>query len=221
MFIYRNVDYARSRGIEIEVKKRLSRLWGGNITYTYSLATGKSSDPNTLKLIQEQGGDIGAREASLGEEYLWWNRPHKMNVTLQVRVPPGEKRRLWGVPVPTDWDLTAQWLIQSGKPYTPTRNSEEIGKRYSSNGPLDNLLDLKIVKYFGPQSLRSKIYLQVDNLFDDRIVRTIDSETGEAPVPGVGTYRDQGNSIYTAYQLSDPSIFGASRSARLGMGIEW
>lgn len=221
MFIYRNVDYARSRGLEIEIKKKIGRLWGGNLSYTYSLATGKSSDPNTLKLIQEQGGDIGAREASLGEEYLWWNRPHKINLTFQMRMPRAEKRRLWGIRVPADWDLTAQWLIQSGKPYTPTLNEEEIGKRYSKNGPWDNLLDLKIVKYFGPETLRSKIYLEVENVLDDRTVRSIDSETGEAPAPGKGTYRTQGGSIYTRYMLSDPGVFGAPRSAKLGMGIEW
>ena len=45
MFIYRNVDYARSRGIEIEVKKKLTRLWGATVVYTYSLATGKSFGP--------------------------------------------------------------------------------------------------------------------------------------------------------------------------------
>ena len=220
MFIYRNVDYARSRGIEIEIKKKIGRLWGGAIAYTYSLATGKSSDPNTLKLIQEQGGDVGAREASLGEEYLWWNRPHKINMQLQVRVPKGQNPRLWGLKLPSDWDLTAQWLIENGKAYTPTVNLIEVDKRYSANGPWENLLDLKIVKYFGPPTFRSKIYLEVENLFNDRTVRSIDPETGKAPVPGEGTYRTQ-TSISTIYMLSDPSIFGAPRSAKIGMGIEW
>lgn len=221
MFIYRNMDYARSRGIEIEVKKRISRLWGGTLVYTYSVATGKSSDPNTLKLIQEQGGDIGAREASLAEEYLWWNRPHKVNLTLQARMPAGEKRKLWGVRVPSHWDATAQWLIQSGKPYTPTRNQQEVGKRYSANGPTDNVLDLKITKYFEWSGVKSKIYLEVDNLFNNRTVRTIDPETGDIPVPGKGSYAGQAASLYTIYSLGDPSRLGAPRSASIGMGLEW
>jgi outer membrane receptor protein involved in Fe transport len=221
MFIYRNMDYARSRGIEIEVKKKISRLWGYNFVYTYSIATGKSSDPNTLKLIQEQGGDIGAREASLAEEYLWWNRPHKINLTLQLRMLEGEQRKIRGIKVPDNWDLTVQWLLQSGKPYTPTQDQKEIGKRYSANGPWDNLIDLKMTKYFGKRGPKTKVYLEVENLLNDRTVRTIDSETGEAPVPGKGTYIGQERSLYTIYSLSDPSMFGAPRSAKIGMGIEW
>ncbi|MFZ1946312.1 MAG: TonB-dependent receptor [bacterium] len=222
MFIYRNMDYARSRGIEIEVKKKISRLWGGVLVYTYSLATGKSSDPNTLKLIQEQGGDIGTREASLAEEYLWWNRPHKINLTLQMRMPEGEKRKLWGIQMPGDWDATVQWLIQSGKPYTPTLDGREIAKRYSANGPWDNVIDLKMTKHFGKGSPKTKVFLEVDNLFNRRTVRSIDSETGEAPVPGKGSYDDQsGDDPYVIYMLSDPSRFGAPRSAKLGLGLEW
>jgi outer membrane receptor protein involved in Fe transport len=224
MFIYRNMDYARSRGIEIEVKKKINRLWGGNLVYTYSVATGKSSDPNTLKLIQEQGGDVGTSEGSLAEEYLWWNRPHKINLTLQVRMPAGEKRRLWGLKVPENWDATIQWLLQSGKPYTPTRNDEEVGKRYSANGPRDDILDLKITKYLGKQvgqGIKSKIYLQVDNVFNRRTVRTIDAETGQVPEVGKGSHVNETGSLYYIYAYSSPSMFGAPRQARLGMGIEW
>jgi outer membrane receptor protein involved in Fe transport len=222
MFIYRNMDYARSRGVEIEIKKKISRLWGANIVYTYSLATGKSSDPNTLKLIQEQGGDIGAREASLSEEYLWWNRPHKLNMMLQLRMPEGEQHMIGSLKVPTNWDITGQWLMQSGKAYTPTKATQEIGKRYSKNGPWDNILDVKLTKYFGKQSRRTKVYLQVDNLFNVRTVRTIDTETGKAPL--IGQVCSQDNlppDLYDICIYMDPSIFGPPRTARLGLGIEW
>jgi outer membrane receptor protein involved in Fe transport len=222
MLIYRNIDYARSRGIEIEVKKKVSRLWGGSVVYTYSVATGKSSDPNTLKLIQEQGGSVGAAEASLAEEYLSWNKPHKISLNLQVRVPEHERPRLWGVALPSHWDMNAQWLIQNGKAYPTPTDPEELGKRYSKNGPWDNLLNLKLTKYFGGRSVKTKVYLDIQNLLDDRTVRRIDSYTGKAPVLGKGNYKPQpGEILSTINALSDPSIFGAPRSARLGMGIEW
>ena len=220
MFIYRNMDYARSRGIEIEVKKKISHIIGGSIVYTYSIATGKSSDPNTLKLIQEQGGDVGAREASLAEEYLWWNRPHKLNLAFQARMSEGEHPRLLGVTMPSNWDIYAQWLVQSGKPYTPTRNQIEVAKRYSKNGPWDNILDLKISKYFG-RGTRAKIYLDIENVFNDRTVRTIDPETGTTPAVGKGSHVNEARSLYSILRYSDPSMRGAPRSARLGMGIEW
>ena len=221
MFIYRNIDYARSRGIEIELRMKRKGFFGGSLVYTYSIATGKSSDPNTLKLIQEQGGDVGAREASLAEEYLFWNRPHKLNIHLEFRMYKDDVRRIFGLKLPSDWALNLQWLIQSGKAYTPREHGQDIGKRYSKNGPHDNLLDLKFTKYFEVGRAKIKAYLQVKNVFNDRRVRRIDPETGQAPKPGVGTYRDQGDSEYVKNMLSDPSIYGPPRRAQLGIGVEW
>jgi outer membrane receptor protein involved in Fe transport len=221
MFIYRNIDYARSRGIEIEIKKRRRGLWGGSVVYTYSLATGKSSDPNTLKLIQEQGGDIGAREASLSEEYLFWNKPHKLNVNVDLRSYKDDDIRLFGLKLPSDWAVNIQWQLQNGRAYTPQAVGEEVGKRYSENGPWDNIVNLKLTKYIQSGAVKAKASLDIRNLFNDRRVRRVDAETGEAPVPGVGSYRNEGNNIYTINQLSDPNIYGPSRRASLGLGIEW
>jgi outer membrane receptor protein involved in Fe transport len=221
MFIYRNLDYARSRGMEIEVRMKRLRRYGGSITYTYSIATGKSSDPNTLKLIQEQGGDVGAQEASLVEEYLWWNRPHKFNLNFTMNVKRGELISLFGLPLPSDWNLNIQWLIQSGRAYTPMDNGLEIGKRYSQNGPIDNIMDLRFTKYFLQTPVRYRLYLEVENLFNIKRVRRIDSETGEVPRLGVGSYEGEEESEYTRNRLSDPSLYGPPRQITAGIGIEW
>jgi outer membrane receptor protein involved in Fe transport len=222
MYIYRNLDYARSQGIELEIRKKQRGLLGGSLTYTYSIATGKSSDPNTLKLVQEQGGDVGAQESSLAEEYLWWNRPHKLNVMINLRADEGQRYetffgwRLWD-----NWNLNIQWLLRNGRAYTPTVNGEEVAKRYSATGPWDSIWDVVYTQYFRTGSLRTKFYIDIRNLFNRPEVRRIDSETGEAPVPGVGTYVGLGNSEYTRNQLSDPSIFGSPRQVRVGLGVEW
>jgi outer membrane receptor protein involved in Fe transport len=221
MFIYRNMDYARSQGIEIEIRKKQRGLVGGSIVYTYSVATGKSSDPNTLKLIQEQGGDIGTREASLAEEYLWWNRPHKFNFMLNLRAGEGENYELFGLRLWDDWNLNIQWLLQNGRAYTPTLDGLEIAKRYSANGPWDNIWDVVYTQYFRTGGMKTKVYLDIRNLFNYKQVRRIDSETGEAPAPGVGEYKDLGESEYVRNQLSDPSIFGTPRQVRMGVGVEW
>ena len=225
MFIYRNMDYARSRGIEIEVKKKISRLWGGNLVYTYSVATGKSSDPNTLKLIQEQGGDVGAREASLAEEYLWWNRPHKLNLTLQLQdARRGEAQALGRSRCPRTGTRPSSGCSRAASPTRRPGTSEEVGKRYSANGPRDDIIDLKITKYFGAQGgtgSRARSISQIDNVFNRRTVRSIDPETGEAPQVGKGSYVDEAGSQYYINLYSSPSLYGEPRSARLGMGIEW
>ncbi len=222
MYIYRNMDYARSQGIEIEFRRKQRGLVGGSISYTYSIATGKSSDPNTLKLVEEQGGDVGARESSLAEEYLWWNRPHKLNLALNLQASKGERYEIFfGYKLWDNWNLNIQWLLRNGRAYTPTVNGEEVAKRYSANGPWDSVWDLRYTQYFGSSRWKTKAYIDVRNLFNYKTVRRIDSETGEAPVNGVGTYVGQENSEYTQNQLSDPSLFGTPRQVRMGLAVEF
>lgn len=232
MFIYRNLDYARSRGIEVELQMKRNRWISGSLVYTYSLATGKSSDPNTLKLIQEQGGDVGTRESSLAEEYLWWNRPHKFNINFNMNVGEGDHLSVAGAALPANWNLNIQWLMQSGRAYTPTVDGVETAKRYSSNGPMDNVIDLRFSKYFGGEPTRYKFYLEINNLFNHRTVRRVDSDTGKAPVAGVGSYQyeiapgtspeDAARIIEgTNYRATDPNFWGRPRQIAFGLGLEW
>jgi outer membrane receptor protein involved in Fe transport len=226
LFLYINRDYARSRGIEVEIKKKRTGLVGGALSYTYSIATGKSSDPNAQKLVQESGVDVKTGETSLAEEYLWWNRPHKLNISLRLGAGSDQRPELFGLRLPSDWNLNIQWNIQSGKAYTPTKDERETGKDYSRNGPADDIVDLRFTKYFKVGASKAKVFLDVKNLFNDRRVRRIDRETGEAYQAGKGTYRFYPNDseweiLRKIYATEDPSIYGASRQARLGLGMEW
>ena len=152
---------------------------------------------------------------------MFWNRPHKFNVNFQFRMPPDEHHRLWGVPIPSDWEANAQWLLQSGKAYTPTVGGTQSAKAYSKNAAWDDLLDLRVAKYFGRGAAKTKVYLEVKNLLNRRTLRRIDSETGKAPAVNKGNYLCQNNCAYTCQPVSDPSIYGSPRTARLGMGMEW
>jgi len=232
MFIYRNLDYARSRGIEVELRMKRNHRIGGSLVYTYSLATGKSSDPNTLKLIQEQGGDVGTRESSLAEEYLWWNRPHKFNVNFNMNIAKGDHLSVFGLDMPTNWNLNIQWLMQSGRAYTPAVEGMEMAKRYSKNGPMNNIIDLRFTKYLGGAPMKYRLYLEVDNVFNRKTVRRVDSETGEAPVAGEGSYEykiaeetspeDAARIIEgTNYRATNPNFWGRPRQVALGLGLEW
>ena len=74
---------------------------------------------------------------------------------------------------------------------------------------------------FESGGVSGKIFLEVDNVFNNRRVRRIDSETGEVPVPGVGSYVEDAGSVYGALRHGDPNYYGPPRRATLGMGIEW
>lgn len=185
-FIYRNLDYARSTGFELEIRKRRLGHWSGAVAYTYSGAKGKSSDPNNLKLVQESGGD--ARETELGELFMWWNRPHKFTAWYALTVGRGETLRVLGKRLPDDWNLSLYALLQSGRAYTP-RNTfgDQTGQDYSKNGPLDSTANLKLRKGLRLFGLNMEGTFEVFNLFNHRTVLQVDPSTGERYVPGRGT----------------------------------
>jgi outer membrane receptor protein involved in Fe transport len=220
-FIYRNVDYARSRGVELEFKKRRTNNLSFGLSYTYSLATGKSSDPNAAKLVQEAGGDFS--EANLGEVYMWWNRPHKLTSWMEYRVPLDAPPADWGkFKIPPGWSIYFYWYITSGEAYTPQdsegRNSAE---EYSRNGPYESQLSMKLTKVFKlPYSRRLELVLQGWNILNRKNPMQVDPETGEPYEPGIGTM-SRNNSLYYRTQYGNPAYFGVPRNFRLAITYEW
>ncbi|MBD3236353.1 MAG: TonB-dependent receptor [Candidatus Eisenbacteria bacterium] len=186
-FIYWNEDYARSRGIEISLLRRRHDFWRGTLSYTYSVAKGKSSDPNKTKLIQELGGD--SRETDLAEEFLWWNRPHKFTAHLNLRVKPHEQPPHWlGLRWPADFSINLYYKLRSGRAYTPLdRGGLEVGERYSRSGPYDSTFDLTITKGFHLAGRRFTAALKIYNLFDYRTPLVFDYVTGEPYAFGKGS----------------------------------
>jgi outer membrane receptor protein involved in Fe transport len=219
-FIYRNVDYARSRGVEIEFKKRKTKNLSFATSYTYSVATGKSADPNAAKLVQEAGGDF--REANLGEIYMWWNRPHKVTAYMDYRVRlDGAPPTIFGVKIPRGSRLYLYWYAMSGEAYTP-RDSEgrQSGEDYSRNGPYESSISMKLSKAFKLGKGEIEIILQGWNILNRKNSTEVDPQTGEPYEPGVGTLRFR-DSEYYRIQYGNPAYWGAPRSFKLAVSYEW
>lgn len=189
-FIYWNADYSRSRGIELSIERLRRRFFSWSLDYTYSVAKGKSSDPNALKLIQELGGD--AREPLLEEQYVWWNRPHKLSAQVGFQVREHEAAPRWlGVSWPGDLSVRVSCLAQSGRAYTPIgEDFERSGDTNSRNAPFEIYTNLSVRKGIRFGGRRVELSLDVLNLFDRRNVQVVDPMTNEAPQPGVGSYSD-------------------------------
>jgi outer membrane receptor protein involved in Fe transport len=67
---YVNSDYARSRGLELEYRKRAGKWFSSAVNVSYAIITGKSSSADEGVLVLR--GDL---DESIKEEYLSWDRP--------------------------------------------------------------------------------------------------------------------------------------------------
>ena len=188
VLVYINQDYARSRGFELELEKRRSNYWRYRIGYEYSIASGKSADPNAAKIVQEQGGD--AAETRLGETFMFWNRPHRAKANIEFRVDADQPApKLFGLQLPRDWGVNVFAQGQSGRAYTPqVVEGTTVAKPYSENSPFQVLFDLRLNKAFRFGRQRLNLTLTGNNIFGTEVPRRIDPITGRGYEDGEGLF---------------------------------
>jgi outer membrane receptor protein involved in Fe transport len=182
---YVNTDYARLRGLEIEFRKRIGRWFNGTASFSYAISTGKSSSADDGVLVLR--GDL---DDTIREEFLSWDRPVTAFLSANFYAEPGT----FGIAenIIDDWSLYVRAFYQSGKRYTPaifTGNVDEQGRkeyeyvrneRYSRIGDDWFYIDLNFEKYFNLGSFRLSVFVEVNNLLDNRNSIIINPVTGRA-----------------------------------------
>jgi outer membrane receptor protein involved in Fe transport len=201
--MYFNADYARSRGIEAILRARFWRNWYADGHFSYSIATGKSSNPNDNMLVQ--AGALS--EKPLGENYLGWDRPIRAFLNLSYYKPPNDSRAFLGI---KDWGASLRVDYETGRRYTsqtllddPARNDLPTGQRLGEDGevywygtpnsdtPNNRIaekprftVDTRIYKNWVIGGTHIRLLLEIQNLLDNRIPRRINVFTGEGFEPG-------------------------------------
>jgi outer membrane receptor protein involved in Fe transport len=226
--VYINDDFSRTRGLEIVYRRRATKRMSGNLSYEYQIATGKPADPNRIKQVDPDALETGDVEPDLTEQFMPWNRPHRVQVNLDWRFAKGDKLKLGRVTLPDRWGANVFYTFRSGRPYTPTNTfGERTGKRNSENAPSENVLDVKLEKFWDlREGSRFGMTLEARNLFDNRILRVVDSSTGEKPELGRGRYQNQNltgdvSRSVVAASLDDPSFYAEGRNLRLGLEVSF
>ncbi|MFQ5599769.1 MAG: hypothetical protein ACE5G2_04355 [Candidatus Krumholzibacteriia bacterium] len=155
-----------------------------------------------------------------------WNRPHRLQGSLDLRFRKGDRPRLWGWELPDRWGVNFFYSLRSGRPYTPTDiRGQRTGKQYSKNAPFESVLDMKFDKFWEVQGdTRFAIVLELRNVFDADILRRVDSNTGKASQIGRGRYTfltsDVDRSV-VATRLSNPAFYGEGRNLRFGLEVSF
>lgn len=212
--MYLNADYARSRGVEIILKSRLLKNFYADVNFNYSIATGKSSNPNDNLLVES--GQI--REKPLNEIYLRWDKPFQIFANLSYNHPTG-----LGASLRLEYETGRRYTRaivdnireENDVEYYQGIYEDEKPYFYISKEPTTNT-DLKLYKRFELGRLSYRLFLDIQNLWDQRIARRINPFTGNGYNPGeIIPYSmiDNPNPNY------DPSRFLRPRTIELGLQI--
>jgi outer membrane receptor protein involved in Fe transport len=218
--IYTNLDYGSVRGIEVTLTKRFSRRFAANFTYTFSRATGSSSN-------ELQGANVvagGMDRAPIAEIPLDWDHSHVISTSLYVSEPG-----LWGV--------NFDWSYSSGGPYTPIlprERAEQAALMNSKRLPSTATLNIKADKRWKIAGQEIPIFVEVQNALDRKNLVGLRQPSW----PGRGNYR----AYYTvtgepggAYDygeihglpevmyvpVHDPRVYGQPRCVRVGVSFDW
>jgi outer membrane receptor protein involved in Fe transport len=217
--VYFNGDFARSKGVEIEVEKRRSHHWTGKLSYSYQQTKGKSGSPDQQIGLNELNG---TSETRLSQVFVSWNRPHKLTASLDVRYDKDGPRWL-----PLLRQTGMNWFVQgeSGRAYTPkdVTGQNNVGLPYALNAPFQVTTDLKVDRWFLLMGRRCDISLQGNNIFGTEVIYRVDPITGRGYVAGAGMFDPAYNVLtpnYITGTLDDPSNYGGGASWRLQLDVD-
>ncbi len=231
---YANLDYARSRGVELEYKKRIGKWFTGMFSFSYAQVTGKSSSADEGVLILR--GDL---DESIKEEFMAWDRPITTSASASFYVEKGKPLFGFGEGILDDYNLYVRAFFESGKRYTPAyftssytldgRPEYEYDRtnRYGSVG--DNWLwvDLNFEKYFSLASMNFTFSVEVNNLFDTHNSAIINPVTGEAYEAGDPTPVSWNDPRFPDLQSPispypyDPARYLTRRNIKFGISLRF
>jgi len=161
---YINRDYAYARGITLEFQKRYSSLWSFSVDYTFQVARGNASDPNTAFLDAQTDPPTETVKEFVA---LTWDRRHQINSTI-------------GIGRPGNYFMSFIVRYGTGLPYTPTFQNVQTSFENSGRKPDQFTTDVYLYKSIALISMKFQLFLRVFNLFDRLNEKDVFTDTGRA-----------------------------------------
>lgn len=189
-----NGDFARVRGVEASYLKRIGNWFQGQLSASFSKATGLSSTNNDALAQFLANGDID----NTFETPLAWDRP--LDFKASVTFSRDADTPLLGIPGLNRYSLYLASVFRSGQRYTPVlfkgnevnpftgaqdwrpiyEEDPNPAKRFTSIGDPWWWFDLSIKRNVRVQKSDLVITLEITNLFNQKNSVIINPVTGEA-----------------------------------------
>jgi len=231
---YANLDYARSRGLELEYKKRIGRWFNGMLSASYAIVTGKSSSADEGVLILKN--DL---TESIKEQFVQWDRPLTVSASFNFYIE--KDKPLWGFGggILDDINFYTRLFFESGKRYTPsvfTGSFTEDGKpeyvtdrtnRYGGVGDNWFWIDVNIEKYFTLSGLKFSFKVEINNILDTKNATIINPATGSAYEYGDPTPLGWNDPLYPDLQAPltpypyNPARYLTRRNIKFGLSMRF
>lgn len=203
---YINRDYGFVRGITFEFEKRHSSGISASVDYTYQVAKGNASDPNTA-FLDAQTDPPKETEKQLVP--LNWDRRHQINATLTLGTPGR---------------LMASIITRygTGMPYTPTFQNVQTAVENSANKPDEFNVDLFLNKDFELFGLKYAFFVKIYNLLDRKNELDVFTDTGRAGYTleplYTGGLRPRGINTLSEYFIR-PEFYSEPRRIQIGFEV--
>lgn len=229
---YFNLDYARSRGIEVEYRKRIDRWFNGKFNFSYSVATGKSSSSDEGLLVITRGA-----QDNITENFLSWDRPFHASANLFFNIEKGKGIFGFGKNILDDINIKTRIFFQSGRRYTrqlQTGTLENGRPEFTTdfnniNGEVGEnwfYTDLDISKYVNIYGTDLVFSLKIMNLFNNKNSAIINPVTGRAYEFGDPTPNSFNDPLYPDLQAPispfpfNPARLSAPRQIMFGVSLK-
>jgi outer membrane receptor protein involved in Fe transport len=222
---WENTDYARSRGLELELHKAYGAYTSGYVNYQYAFAYGKSSMEASNYYARASEGEIPIQEYPLN-----WDVRHQITLNLDLRVSKNEHPELFGFKLPDNWAVNVIWQYNSGFAFTPDAKYPGLVLHLREN-PLPNSkrmppysnVDMRFDKDFSVWKLNYSFFVWINNLFDTRNVEKPSGLTGRPDTDQ--NYFDEvwaQNVVYLGQEIDrNPLHYGKGRNIKLGFSINF
>ncbi len=240
-FSYFNRDYADIRGFRVALAKRRGPVTG-SLNYQFSVATGKSANASNapIAITKDLYGVVSTdvvTKVPIKDVLLNFDRTHNLILNLGYFSPEEFGPDILGVHPLENLTLSVNSFFRSGRPYTPSNNSNDVNSRRTPNEYNTNIRISKLIpNFFGTAAT---FYCEIFNLFNDRILsynylfntaNKVDLNANLAnyenyewadPNHGVLYWDDQ--NIGNAYPVNHEFLLydNAPRSIQLGLTLEF
>jgi outer membrane receptor protein involved in Fe transport len=223
--VYFNGDYASSRGFEASITKSFSHKFSAEANYTYSLATGVASDPNSA--LQFFNG--GKLYLPIAEQPLDWDQRHTFSLQANIH-DPGK------------WGFRMLWTYGSGFPFTPTFRNDRRPDPVLDNArrlPSVSRLTIDGDKFYKVWGQNVTLFFDARNVLNAKNIQNLSANGNGFPNPYInvagndyliyytetgragGAYLQDsnGDNVLDWVPVSDPRVFEEGRNVRLGVSV--